>query len=65
MVIIRDEKRLPLKLLESNYLVKAVNNFSFAGKRNRILIHLSENILFKKCFVYLFWIYFGLKFKDT
>ena len=63
-VFISDPSEFPIRVYRTNYLALALSKFTFSDRiENRVkrLIKLPE---MKKCFLYVFWLYFGMKFKD-
>ena len=57
----QDYFRFPLQVLESDYLDLAIQDFK---KMVRQVKRITQWPRVKKCFVYLLWMYFGLRFKS-
>jgi hypothetical protein len=55
----------PLQIQESNLLTLAFGDFSnFHNNKAVLITEVIEWKLSRKCFVYLLWMYMGLKFKN-
>ena len=58
----RDE--FPLKLYDSTFLVDALEQLKVLKPTRRSFKKLCKDSGFRKAFVYLFWIFFALKFRE-
>ena len=55
----------PLKLSESDLLIKALKDFtSLNSNKRRAILTLIDQPLTTKCFLYLVWMYMSSKFKN-
>ena len=55
---------LPLKVFESEFLKKALDSFNLAKPTRKGIKRLIKIEKFRKAFMYLFWIFVGLKFRS-
>ena len=55
---------LPLKIFESEFLKKALDSFNLAKPTRKGIKRLIKIEKFRKAFMYLFWIFVGLKFRS-
>ena len=55
---------LPLKVFESKYFLEAINQVKLTKSICKDLKKLANTPSFCKAFMYLFWIFLGLKFRE-
>lgn len=59
-----DDKPFPLKLLHSKLIIKALDYLKYDLQRYNRIEAICKTLLFRKCFVLLFWIYYCIKFQN-
>ena len=54
----------PVKIYNSDFLEDALNLFEISQSIKKSLMRLFKDRTFRKAFMYLFWVFVGLKFKN-
>ena len=55
----------PVRIYRSTYLRQALDKFTLKAHVRRNLAKLAKLPEMKRCFLYIFWIYFAMKFRDS
>ena len=61
---IKEPNEFPIRVYRSNYLLQALQKLLFTERIEAAIRRLIKLPEMKKCFLYVFWLYFGMKFRD-